>query len=501
MMFTPEKKIFIFDLANNHMGNLEHGLQIIRELKQVVSDFDYTFAFKLQYRHLDTFIHPDYRDRFEYKYVKRFSETRLAEDDLKRLKDEAQALGFITICTPFDEPSVDLIESHDFDIIKVASCSFTDWPLLERIVKTNRPIIASTAGATLDDIDRVVSFFQHRHKEFALMHCVAEYPTREENLQLNQIDLLKQRYPEVPVGFSTHEDPEETDAIKIAIAKGASIFERHVGIVTEKFKLNQYSSTPGQIKHWLEAAVKADRLCGEKNQRYSPSQGEIQALKGLRRGVFAKKEIKKGDSIDLQNVFFAIPLQEDQLTANDIAKYIEYRASHAINLNSPVKYNDVTITDHRKNLYEIIQDVKKLIHKSGVTVPGQSDLEISHHYGLDQFRQYGLTIITVVNRDYCKKLLILLPGQFHPEQYHVQKEETFHILYGDLTVILNGKEKKCSVGDVIIIEPGVKHAFRSDTGAIIEEISSTHYADDSYYTDPVINKNKNRKTFITYWLD
>jgi len=501
MMLSSKKKIFIFDLANNHMGSVEHGLKIIRELKKAISNFDYLFAFKLQYRHLDTFIHPDYCERFDYKYVKRFNETRLSENDLKHLRDEAQSLGFITVCTPFDEPSVDLIEKHDFDIIKVASCSFTDWPLLERIVKTNKPIIASTAGATLDDIDRVVSFFQHRDKKFALMHCVAEYPTKNENLQLNQIDLLKQRYPEIMIGFSTHEAPEETDAIKIAIAKGASIFERHVGIATEDFQLNLYSSTPDQIKRWLDAAVKAERLCGVENQRYSPSQGEIQALKGLRRGVFAKREIKKGDIINSKNVFYAIPLQDNQLTANDMAKYIEYKATHTIKLKSPVKFDDVTITDHRKTVYEIIQDVKKLIHKSGVAVPGQSDLEISHHYGLNQFRQYGLTIITVINRDYCKKLLILLPGQFHPEQYHLKKEETFHILYGDLTVILNGKTKKCKPGDVIIVEPGVKHAFSSDKGAIIEEISSTHYVDDSYYTDPAINKNKNRKTFITYWLD
>jgi len=81
----------------------------------------------------------------DLKYVKRFSETRLSTGQYKMLCDEMKAQGFVTICTPFDEASVDLIEEHDFDIIKVASCSFTDWPLLERIVKAPKPIIASTA--------------------------------------------------------------------------------------------------------------------------------------------------------------------------------------------------------------------------------------------------------------------------------------------------------------------------------------------------------------------
>ena len=59
---------------------------------------------------------------------------------------------------------------------------------------THKPIIASVAGVALEDIDKVVSFFQHREKDLTLLHCVAEYPTANANLQLNQIDLLRERY-------------------------------------------------------------------------------------------------------------------------------------------------------------------------------------------------------------------------------------------------------------------------------------------------------------------
>ena len=110
--------------------------------------------------------------------------------------------------TPFDENSVDLAEELDVDIVKIASCSFGDWPLLEKIVQGDKPIIFSTAGAKFNTIDKVVSFFQHREKEFAIMHCIGEYPTPPPNLQMNQISLLKERYPDVPIGFSTHENPE-----------------------------------------------------------------------------------------------------------------------------------------------------------------------------------------------------------------------------------------------------------------------------------------------------
>jgi quercetin dioxygenase-like cupin family protein len=98
-------------------------------------------------------------------------------------------------------------------------------------------------------------------------------------------------------------------------------------------------------------------------------------------------------------------------------------------------------------------------------------------------------------------LLVSLPGQQHPEQYHKKKEETFHVLFGELHIFLNGVKKTCKPGDVINIEPGVRHAFVSPTGAVIEEISSTHFKDDSFYTDETIMKNKNRKTVLTYWMD
>jgi mannose-6-phosphate isomerase-like protein (cupin superfamily) len=109
-------------------------------------------------------------------------------------------------------------------------------------------------------------------------------------------------------------------------------------------------------------------------------------------------------------------------------------------------------------------------------------------------------LLTVVNRGYCKKLLVSLPAQHHPEQYHLKKEETFHVLFGEVHLYLNGKKKICLPGDVINIEPGVRHAFTSPNGSIIEEISSTHFKDDSFYSDASIMTNKNRKTFLTYWM-
>ena len=81
-----------------------------------------------------------------------------------------------------------------------------------------------------------------------------------------------------------------------------------------------------------------------------------------------------------------------------------------------------------------------------------------------------------------------------------QKEETFHVLFGEVELILDGQPRICRPGDVVNVEPGVRHAFHTKDGCVIEEISSTHFNDDSFYTDESIQKNKNRKTMLTYWL-
>src|SRR5690606_7811310 len=133
--------------------------------------FPFHFAFKLQYRDLDTFIHPAMRGRDDLKYIKRFSETRLARAQFDALVAEIRDNGFLCLSTPFDEASVDVIEAQGLDAIKIASCSMSDWPLLERVVRTRHPLIVSTAGSSLEELDRLVSFLSHRGKDFAILHC------------------------------------------------------------------------------------------------------------------------------------------------------------------------------------------------------------------------------------------------------------------------------------------------------------------------------------------
>ena len=136
-------KLVVLEMANNHMGDIAHGFKVISDFGAVCRKFpEFKFAFKLQYRELDTFIHPSMRGRDDIKYIKRFSETKLTRENFDQLVSTIRKEGFLAMATPFDNASVATIVEQKLDILKIASCSFTDWPLLEEAVAANLPVIA-----------------------------------------------------------------------------------------------------------------------------------------------------------------------------------------------------------------------------------------------------------------------------------------------------------------------------------------------------------------------
>ena len=334
-----------------------------------------------------------------------------------------------------------------------------------------------------------------------VLFLTASYPTPDDALSLGQIPFLRERYPNVAIGYSTHESPTNFDAIRVAIGAGATIFEKHIGIPTAEHPLNGYSATPAQVAAWLGAAANAFALRGVEGRRPDFDASELASLRELRRGVWAKRASKAGERVVAADVDLAIPVQPGQLTANDLSKYVDFVLLEDVEAGQPVLASQVQRVDHRQRIGGILGRVKALLRTSGVLAPRRADFEISHHYGIDRFEEWGATLINVVNREYCKKLIVMLPAQKHPEQYHERKEETFHVLHGTIDLTLDGVHQRCKPGDVVTVERGVHHSFSSPDGAILEEISSTHFRDDSYYTDPAIAANANRKTLVTYWID
>lgn len=495
------RDLFILDLANNHQGRMEHATRIIRECGAVARENGIRAALKFQFRNLDTFIHPSHRAESANRHVKRFLHTRLRDEEFKALTDEVRAQAMVTISTPFDEDSVELLLRLDLDVVKVASCSATDWPLLERVAECGKPVIFSTGGLTVRQVDDLVSFFDHRGVHYAIMHCVSIYPTPHHQLELNRIEMFRARYPGRVIGFSTHEQPEDTAPVQIAVAKGAEIFERHVGISTDSITLNAYSSTPRQLDTWMQAWRQARSICGSRERERSPLPEEQNELLALRRGVYAKVALKAGVELTLDDVYFAMPCENGQLEAGRWKEGSVLK--NGVRKDTPLMTTNVEIAEDvtSRILYEAIHTIKAMLNESRIALGPEFRIEFSHHYGLSRFRDVGAVIIDCVNREYCKKLIVQLPGQSHPLHFHKRKEETFQVLSGILEAEIDHHRRTLHPGDTLLVQQGVWHRFWTDTGVIFEEISSTHYKDDSFYADKAINRleRSERKTVVQHW--
>lgn len=492
------KDLFIYDLANNHQGDKEHATNIINAAGAVTREHGVKAALKFQFRQLDTFIHPDFQKRMDLKYVKRFSETRIDNQAFREMAKLIKDNGMLTMSTPFDEESVDLICDMDLDIIKIASCSADDKPLLEKVSNINKPIVVSTAGLRIDEIDWLVNFFEVKRAKFALMHCVALYPTPDDKLQLNQIEVFANRYKGIPIGWSTHEDQNNTSAVQIAYAKGATLFERHVGLNTEKYKLNNYSSTPEQLNKWITAFKDCKKMMGPP-ERVPASEEEKSTLFDLKRGVYLKNDVKKGSVITRKDVFFAMPVQEKQMVSGSWQEGIV--ATEDLAKHAPLPDKQVKHDSDEHIIFQIMLQVRGLLNQANIFINEDAGIEISHHYGLRRFREFGAVIITCINRSYAKKLVIVLPRQKHPYHFHKKKEETFQLLSGDLEVVLDGEKHVLKPGDTFLVKTNQWHKFHTLDGAIFEEVSSTHYNDDSFYEDPNVARmtREERKTNVDGW--
>ena len=206
-----------------------------------------------------------------------------------------------------------------------------------------------------------------------------------------------------------------------------------------------------------------------------------------------------GQNLLNSDVFFAMPTKKDQLLANDWSKLASWTLLQNISKGQPIFKNQLQKFSLNERIEEIAIVAKNMCSQAGVVLPNMINFEVSHHYGLDSFEKFGLVMATVVNRDYCKKILVIFPNQTNPEHFHKIKEESFYCLSGEVKLTVENDVLILKPGDLALIPAGKKHTFFSTKGAVVEEISSTSTSEDSYYSDPKITANKLRKSSIAVW--
>lgn len=487
-------------MANNHFGDLSHAKRIIEKLSEVQANTSSNIAIKFQFRDLKTYLHPEFQSRTDLKFIKRFTSTRLEKSDYQELVEFAREKSLLAISTPFDEPSVDFCVELNLDYIKIASASANDYPLIDKISRTGLPVIASTAGLRLEEIDKLVFRLRDVSPSLTIMHCVAIYPCENSELKMKQIELIKERYEGIEVGFSTHERRDSLSPVVIATVLGATVFERHVGIQSEKYPLNEYSSEPGDIEKWIETQLATEVTLGG-TERTPATSIEASTLIDLKRGIYAGRDIEIGEKINMANSMFMFPVQSQlgQLHAGHIDSNLI--AVSNISALSPITIENTEMSV--KSGIDIIQDIKLqvqgMLSQAGIFLNHDAVIELSHHYGLERFREFGAILITCYNNEYAKKLVIQLPRQKHPYHHHQDKKETFQLLWGDMEITVDGKCVNLNPGELLTVQRFQWHKFQTLHGAIVEEVSTEAKVGDSFYEDPFIASQpvNSRKTILT----
>lgn len=355
--------LFVLELANNHWGKLERGLKIINDFAKIVRFNNVRAAIKLQFRDVDSFIHKDFRSRDDIRYIKKTIDTKMTTEQYATLIQAVRKNSCVTMSTPFDEKSVDLCVELGVQIIKIASSDINDWPLIEKIASTKKPVMISDGGSSLKDLDDLVQFLENRNIPFAINHCVSLYPAEDKELELNQIDFLKHRYPHHIIGLSTHEYHDWSSSMMIAYAKGARAFERHIDIDDGTCPVSPYCSTPSQIDVWFKAFNKAKEMCGgSPTVMRSHQDREIKYLDGLVRGVYAKRDLPQGYTLTHEkieeDVYLAIPLQKGQISCRELM------SGEALIV--PIKKDQPILIDSIDSPYASNEELKKTICERGI---------------------------------------------------------------------------------------------------------------------------------------
>jgi pseudaminic acid synthase len=279
----------IAEMSANHGNDLNKAIEIIRKAKECGAN-----AIKIQTYTADTLTLNCKIKAFEAKGAWKgmylydlYSDASMPWEWTKRLQEVAGEEGITLLSSPFDFSSIEFLEKLNMPAYKIASPEIIDLPFVRRVAQTGKPIIMSTGGATLSQIDEAVTIMiEENVKDLAILKCTSEYPASPSKINLKTIQNLKDIF-KCTVGLSDH---TLGSAIPIAsVGLGASIIEKHFIISRDDETADSFfSANPKELTDIVNGAKMVQEAIG--CVKY-PIESNPQ------RSLIAIKEVKKGDKM------------------------------------------------------------------------------------------------------------------------------------------------------------------------------------------------------------
>ncbi len=237
----------------------------------------------------------DSNQETQFDYFARRDKFNLNEYQL--LNQYSKECGIVFISTPFDNRSVQWLEQLDVPFWKIASADIDNFPLLEMVSATCKPILLSTGASYFDEINKTLEFLkQLKVKNIALLHCNLSYPTPDEQANLSRIVKLKKRFPNLLIGYSDHTVPDRQVTIPTAaVALGAEIVEKHFTLDRTIPKDDHYHSIDPVL---LNTMVEQISTVEKATSNYVEiTESELPARKNARRSLVASRQILNGERL------------------------------------------------------------------------------------------------------------------------------------------------------------------------------------------------------------
>ena len=322
-----ESRCFIIaEIGNNHNGDFSRAIKMIDLAIEMGAD-----CVKFQMRHLDKVYRKKSLDKSgedlgtEY-IIDLLNRFEFSLEEHKKIAEYCKNKGILYLCTPWDETSIEVLESFDVKAYKVASADLTNLPLLNTLSKTGKPLIISTGMSKVEEVLEVKKFLKKRNVEFAFLHCNSTYPAPFQDINLNWIKSLNKIHS--LIGYSGH---ERGIAVSLAaFSLGACIIERH-------FTLDRNMEGPDhaasleydEFKSLIKGIREVEMALGLGKVR-KISQGEMINRENLAKSLVSSKNLSKGTIVKPEHVKVLSPgqgispLEYDKLIGKELKRDMNF---------------------------------------------------------------------------------------------------------------------------------------------------------------------------------
>lgn len=323
----PNQPCFIIaEIGINHNGDIKIAKRMIDAIAKAGAD-----CVKFQTFRADEFCsNPD--DTYEYisqekivreSMLEMFRRVEIPYDNFAGLFEYARDQGLIALSTPTDEEAVDTLEDLGTEAFKIGSDDIVYTPFLQYIATKGKPVIISAGMANTADIDRAVKAIRcFGNDKIIILHCVSQYPTPEENLNLRKIASIRDHFG-IQVGFSDHS--EGVHAAAAAVAMGSTVIEKHFTLDRNMAGPDHhFSCDPAELAELVKAIRQTEKMMGSGDIK--PTQEEREMALISRRSIIAATSLPDGHTLRKEDVLFQrpgsglLPYEIDRLVGRAIVK-------------------------------------------------------------------------------------------------------------------------------------------------------------------------------------